>query len=73
MKTFIMCQTMGHEFRIFLDLFDVCKCLPACMDVYHKSAWCLWRSEEGIRSLTLKPHMVVSYRVGAGNRTWLLY
>lgn len=27
--------------------------LPTCMFLYHLCVWCLWRSEQGIRSLKL--------------------
>lgn len=40
--------------------------LHACMFVHHVCAWCLQRSEEGIRYPGSGP-MDVSYHVGADN------
>ena len=43
-------------------LFTLCLgVLPASISVYHVCAWCLWRSEEGIRCLELELQVVVNH------------
>jgi hypothetical protein len=36
-----------------------------CISVHYMCAW--WRAEEGIGLPEMRPQMVVSYHVGAGN------
>lgn len=46
--------------------------LPECRLVHGVHAWCLWKSEEGIRSPTVQLQTVGSSHVSAGNQTWVL-
>lgn len=52
----------SHWPQVYSWWKDVYLCLPACKYVYHVSASCLWRPEEGespwiIVSNALNPHM----------------
>jgi hypothetical protein len=47
--------------------------LLACMCVYHLSAWCLWRPEEGVGSPELEIQMYVSHCVDAGSIIQVLW
>lgn len=36
--------------NIFL-IFLCMNAMPTCVHVYHVHAWCLWKSEEGLRAI----------------------
>lgn len=47
--------------------------LSVWMSVYHMSAWCPWRWEEGIRSPRTGVTMVITLHLGARNWTFILW
>lgn len=46
------------------------ECMPACMSVHHVGAWCLQRSEDGIRYCYRR---VWAHHVGVMSWTWILW
>lgn len=49
------------------SFYFACECLTCMSACAPHAAWCLWRSEDGVRSLELELQVVVSHHVGGGN------
>jgi purine-cytosine permease-like protein len=69
-----ICSLFSNFYSFIIDLLTMyIGILSACMFMYHEYAWYSRRSEEGVRSLGTALQTVVSYHVGTGNQTQVLW
>lgn len=65
-KTFVRLS----DYLFLLNVYECSSSMYVCMCINNIHVWCLWRSEESVRSLDLKLYIVANCHLDTKNKTW---